>query len=148
MRNISNTVWLYLCLPVYLVLLLGTLAEAGSEKGYEIQVRGSDARVNRAVLRPPTEYVGGVAAVRHHKPHQHRHHGHIQPTVARDFNRERDVVEVKLVAFERTLRLGMENAWINGLLFGQYGGRAFWGPTAKSISRLDRTEQVMVVPER
>lgn len=44
--------------------------------------------------------------------------------------------------------LGMKNAWINGLLFGQYGGRAHWGPTAKSISRLDRTEGVMIVSER
>ncbi|MDX1486707.1 MAG: hypothetical protein R3268_00800 [Acidiferrobacterales bacterium] len=43
---------------------------------------------------------------------------------------------------------GMKNAWINGLLFGQHGGRIHWGPTTKSISRLDQTEGVMVVSER
>jgi len=47
-----------------------------------------------------------ASSTNHHKTHQNRYHGHIQPRVARDFNRERDVVEVKLVASERTLRLG------------------------------------------
>ena len=63
MRNISNSVWSYVCLPVYMVLLFGTLAEAGGKKGFEIRVFGTDARVNREVMGPPTEHVGGVPAV-------------------------------------------------------------------------------------
>jgi len=62
MRNISTTVWSYLSLSFSLVLLFGTLAEAGSKKGYEIRVVGKDARVNRKVMGPPTEHVGGVPA--------------------------------------------------------------------------------------
>jgi hypothetical protein len=43
---------------------------------------------------------------------------------------------------------GIRNAWINGLLFGQYEGRVYWGPTSKSVSRLDQTSEVMVVSEK
>jgi PKD repeat protein len=42
---------------------------------------------------------------------------------------------------------GIKNAWINGLLFGSYDGEVRWGPTAKSIGRLDDTPPIMIISE-
>ena len=47
-----------------------------------------------------------ASSTNHDKTYQNRYYGHIQPSVAHDFNRERDVVEVVLIASEQTLSLG------------------------------------------
>jgi hypothetical protein len=41
--------------------------------------------------------------------------------------------------------LGIESAWIDGLVFGHYDGRVYWGPTAKSVERLDDSPRVMIL---
>ena len=43
--------------------------------------------------------------------------------------------------------LEMEELWLSGLLYAQYGGRVVWGPTTKSLGRLDRTPELLLVTE-
>ncbi len=42
---------------------------------------------------------------------------------------------------------GLTEAQVNGMLFGQYDGRAFWGPTTRSPADRDREPEVLVLPE-
>ncbi len=43
--------------------------------------------------------------------------------------------------------LDIGGLWLTGMLYGQYDGRVIWGPTTKSLSRLDLTDEVLPVDE-